>query len=215
MLKWLLIAALSMFVFLFSCTENPLQQNKTSVVFQQTKKNLSDPSLPIVFAKFKINAEIDQITSNNFNVCQGSLLYKIKDFCAPSPKLARQDQNVSNEKLTTWQLPKTPQHFYWQQELSVKEILTVELIDNDGLPWPCSSFILQKENQFLVYIRIDYELPKNREMLLMGSVYDEEGKKQKTWILPLYVLEGSEQSQIWKSTPKVVSTKKSKKKRKK
>jgi hypothetical protein len=155
------------------------------------------------------------------NSCDLSPLYAGNDICGPTPQLARRN-TAGIDKKNIWKLPVTPTSFYWQQNLAPSQNLIVELVDSDGLPWPTSVNISQKDNLFTVEISPVHELPKTRELFLVGSVLGGSGEKIETWLVPLLVLEGSQNKVLWapidrpapvKSLKKVVLKKTAKQKK--
>lgn len=165
---------------------------------------------PIAFARFpKADALLvsqaieDTLPCRQSPAFQGveasSALEPIVDFCAPSPKLTSA-QEAPDTLRTKWRLPKSPSKIIWQQNVAPSQKLVVELIDSDGLPWPSRLEIAKLGTRESVQIIPSYELSTEREMLLIGNLYNAGGQRIENWVLPISVDNGSTTSLPWNTT---------------
>lgn len=108
-----------------------------------------------------------------------------------------------------WKLPKTPENFFWEQAVKDEQRLVVELIDNDGLPWPSSSALWCKNETCTVRIKTEHELPKMKDLFVTGTIFDASGKKVQTWTIPLNIAEGTQDPPPWRiaASPKATKPK--------
>ncbi len=227
MKKWLAILIAPSWLLFFGCSEcqsyGDIKKKTQKVLKQSSPQEFpKDIAYPVVFARFLAGKilSVAESAQNISSACALSPLYGKNDICGPSPQLAK--TNAAIDKKIVWKLPITPAIFYWQQNLKPLQNLIVELIDNDGLPWPTSVAITQKDNLFTVQLKPSHELPKTRELFLVGSIVGSSGEKIETWLIPLLVLEGSQSKALWapienpipvKAPKKIISKKSSKKKK--
>ena len=202
MLKWLVILIVPSCLLFFGCSECQFFGDLKNKSATMVKKKLArqfpkDIAYPIIFSRFlgTKNLSTGEALLEISKLCVLSPLYTANDICGPTPLLAQ--SSVGIDKKIIWKLPITPAIFYWQQNLKPSQNLIVELIDNDGLPWPTTVTISQKDNLFTVQVNPIHELPKTRELFLVGNVLGSKGEKIETWLMPLLVLEGSQSKVLW------------------
>lgn len=108
------------------------------------------------------------------------------DLCGPTPSLTT-SKDLKGNLVQKWSLPKSPEQFIWQKEVSNQEKMTVELIGSDMLPWPAKIESSRIKDKNTVQISPTMAIPADREMFLVGNIYDRNGKRIENWLVALTV----------------------------
>jgi hypothetical protein len=163
----------------------------------KTTPKESVPAHPIAFARYP-QVDANQATGRGLNpgLCNHVAFFGETDYCAPAPRLAGETMTTTLTK-STWILPQTPLSFFWQQYIKDGQKLVVELVDSDGLPWPTTATLAREKNLYTIKVAPSHALLGAREMFLVGTVYDVDGKRTETWLEGFSVQEGTKEETPW------------------
>ncbi|MBN4077283.1 hypothetical protein JYT19_00060 [Sulfobacillus acidophilus] len=166
---------------------------------------------PILFARFPYKTKLSAwYKKQEADICSESDLYlplygkenKIStsfDLCSPKPLWI--SKNTIRTKNNKWLLPKTPMEFFWQQHLSAKHSLLVELQDSDGMPWPCHYSITKQGHITTVKINPKIKLPQNEPLYLVALIFNEKGEDIGNWLQKININKGFVGVAPWEKLP--------------
>lgn len=149
---------------------------------------------PLVFIRFSQDANsnepllvyYDVPTKTDMLGCQGSSLYRANlDICAPKPKNLKDIDDAPFPH--PFSLTKTPKSFYWQQQLRSDKEISVELLDETGLPLPASVMVEKVGNVFTVTLQPLGSLPEGKKLSLMATQLSSDIKREQSWMLPVRI----------------------------
>ncbi len=169
----------------------------------------SKPSFiqPAVFARFpdylpkneKLVLYYDVAGKNDAGLCNKSSLYRANDICAPQTKTYAEVEKKPYPH--SWGFTKTPEVFFWQQEISSGKELSVEILDNMGLPLPSNTTIEKSNNLFTVIVKPLAPLPQNKKISLVATQYGPNRKREQNWVQFIQI--GSNAPSTLKQTSRV------------
>jgi len=162
---------------------------------------------PVTFARYRFHESLQLAPNQLQNGCHDSTLFRSQasdasgevDFCGPRPKAVADLELHAEREL--WTLPHTPDSFYWQQRIDKDHRLSFELIDDGGLPWPCETSLSEIDGAQILKLTPSHELPKQKQLYLVGTLFNPSGQKSKTWIGKVAVDMGFNGDAIWNVRP--------------
>jgi hypothetical protein len=142
---------------------------------------------PIVFARLKGGALASSPLPNlALGHCAKSEIFQAGDLCGPMPQKTN-DQSTKGWKEAAFFLSETPIAFFWQQSLSSRKTLQVEVIGDGGLPLPTKVISLKQHDLLTIQIIPKEPLPEDETLYLRGTIFEDGLAKKQTWLLRIVI----------------------------